>query len=69
MLKFCRDLDVIVCIDGNFQHWRYSSIQDNPEIIELNGRFFFIAPEDVESAKEHVAHQRGINKPSNQQDA
>jgi hypothetical protein len=60
---------VIICIDGNFQHRCYSSVQDDPEVVEIDRTFFFVTTDDVEFAKQHVACQRSVNRPSNQQDS
>ncbi|KAF8583382.1 hypothetical protein K439DRAFT_1348747, partial [Ramaria rubella] len=56
--------DVIVCIDGCFQHCRYSSVLDDPHIIDLGGTFIFVDPEIVQEAKEHVVAQHNVTLPS-----
>ncbi|KAF8577101.1 hypothetical protein K439DRAFT_1365445, partial [Ramaria rubella] len=55
--------------DGNFQHRRYSSVHNDPELIDINGTYMFVARVLVESAKKHVTERRAINRTGRRQAA
>jgi Kyakuja-Dileera-Zisupton transposase len=64
-----RDSDVIVCMDGCFQHRRFSSVRGDPEIITDDHLRLFLPSTDLESAKNYISSRRHIDKPSARQDA
>ncbi|KIJ37967.1 hypothetical protein M422DRAFT_87271, partial [Sphaerobolus stellatus SS14] len=61
--------DVIVCIDACFQHRRYSSVKEDPEIVSMDGDFFFLSEEVVKATRKHVHKRRETSKSSTRQDA
>ncbi|KIJ55308.1 hypothetical protein M422DRAFT_79363, partial [Sphaerobolus stellatus SS14] len=61
--------DVIVCVDGNFQHRRYSSVADDPPLINPEELFMYLTLEELEKAKEHIEAQRDVDHPARRRDA
>ena len=52
--RFCREPNIIVAIDGNFQHWRYATIDEDPQYLLNNHDVFFIPNSLLEDMKNHV---------------
>ncbi|KIJ49758.1 hypothetical protein M422DRAFT_160462, partial [Sphaerobolus stellatus SS14] len=59
---------VIVCIDGNFQHRQYSSVADDPPLINPEELFMYLTLEELENAKEHIEAQHDVDRPARQWD-
>jgi hypothetical protein len=50
--------DVIVALDGNFQHRHYNHVNGDPRILEEGDHFSWLTSEEVENAKKHVGECR-----------
>jgi hypothetical protein len=46
--------DVIIALDGNFQHRHYKSVLDDPVFLETGDSFGWVTAEEVAQAKAHV---------------
>lgn len=53
--------DVIVAIDGNFQHRRFKHILQDPKLSTEGDDFFWIPQEDVLAAKNHIETSKKSN--------
>ncbi|KIJ49901.1 hypothetical protein M422DRAFT_246270 [Sphaerobolus stellatus SS14] len=56
--------DVIVCIDGNFQHPQYSSVTDDLPLINPEELFMYLTLEELEKVKEHIEAQCDVDRPA-----
>jgi hypothetical protein len=59
--RFCRSPDVIVALDGNFQHRRFRHVKEDPRILAEEDEFNWISEKEVQAAKEHVESCRKNN--------
>lgn len=53
-----RNPDVIVCLDGNMQHKRWSNVGDDPEMLLEDQTHFFLSDEEIRDARQHVEAKR-----------
>jgi hypothetical protein len=58
MTYYYRDPDVIVCIDGNFQHRRWSKVGEDPPILTEAENLLFLSDQELTNAREHVELSR-----------
>lgn len=59
-----RNPDVIVCVDGNFQHRRWSSVGGDPELLSPEALGIFLTEEEVAEARKHVEERRAHTRRS-----
>lgn len=57
--QISRNPDVLVCVDGNFQHRRWSNILPDPEILSLRELAVFLTQDELDAAQKHVDESRG----------
>ncbi|KIO16668.1 hypothetical protein M407DRAFT_58014, partial [Tulasnella calospora MUT 4182] len=56
------DPDIIVCLDGNMQHKRWSSVGDDPEMLSEDQTHFFLSDQEIRDARQHVEANRSSRR-------
>ena len=55
---FLRNPDVIIALDGNFQHRRFAHVKDDPRILLEEDHYNWITDTEIAEAKEYIQVHR-----------